>query len=158
SLGLAACGEVGADERITVLGPWTGQEGAAFRDILADFEEESGVEVEYTGTRDARAVLASELHDGHPPDAAVLATPGDLRAYAAEGRLRPLRGGARDLGGDLTTATGPDGRRRPYGIVVKASVKSLIWYNPRNVPADLRRRLTSRDLTWDDLSDIAEQA
>ncbi|HEY8481268.1 MAG TPA: ABC transporter substrate-binding protein [Spirillospora sp.] len=157
-LGLVSCADAGEDGQITVLGSWTGEEGAAFREILADFEDRSGIKVDYTGTRDARAVLASELHDGQPPDAAVLATPGDLRAYAASGRLRPVTGRVRDVGGDLTTATGPDGRRRPYGIVVKASVKSLIWYNPRNIPADLRRRLTSPDLTWDDLAQIAERA
>ncbi|HLV71908.1 MAG TPA: ABC transporter substrate-binding protein [Vulgatibacteraceae bacterium] len=158
SLGAVACGGSGSDRTITVLGSWTGEEGRAFRAMLSAFERSSGIEVEYTGTRDARAVLASELHDGHPPDAAVLATPGDLRAYAAAGELRPLRGRAEGIGGELTTAAGPDGRRRTYGIVVKASVKSLIWYNPRNLSSDLRERLTDADLTWDELSDIAGEA
>ncbi|TDC69241.1 carbohydrate ABC transporter substrate-binding protein [Actinomadura sp. GC306] len=158
SLGLVACGGSGSGERITVLGSWTGEEGEAFREMLSGFEKDTGIDVEYTGTRDARAVLASELHDGHPPDAAVLATPGDLRAYAASGELRPLPGGARGIGGDLASATGPDGRRHSYGIVVKASVKSLIWYNPRNLPSGLRERLTAPGLTWDELSEIAGQA
>ncbi|GGV39477.1 ABC transporter substrate-binding protein [Actinomadura cremea] len=149
---LAACGGAGSDRTVTVLGSWTGGEGEAFRAMLAGFEEETGIDVRYTGTRDARAVLASELHDGHPPDTAVLANPADLRAYAADGLLHPVGSASQGIAAELTTAAGPDERRRPYGIVLKASVKSLIWFNPDTLPDGLAERLNDPSLTWDDLA------
>ncbi|GAA2403128.1 ABC transporter substrate-binding protein [Actinomadura vinacea] len=149
---LAGCGGSGSDTNVSVLGSWTGEEEASFRAVLADFEKRTGIHVDYTGTRDARAVLASELHDGHPPDTAVLANIGDLRRYAAGGDLRPISGVPQGTDNGLTTAAGPDGGRRPYGIVVKATVKSLIWYNPRTIPSGLRDRLTAPPRSWDDLA------
>ncbi|MFD0683546.1 ABC transporter substrate-binding protein [Actinomadura fibrosa] len=149
---VSACGS-GDEKSVTVLASWTGPEADAFQSVLAQFEKDTGIEVDYTGTRDARAVLASELHNGHPPDTAVLANPGDLRSYAASGALRPVGGGA---GSDLTTATGPDGARHPYGIVVKAAVKSLIWYNQAAIGPDLRARLAAQT-GWDGFAKAAAE-
>ncbi|WP_157433143.1 ABC transporter substrate-binding protein [Actinomadura rifamycini] len=149
---LTACGGSGGDRTVTVLGSWTGAEREAFGAMLAGFERETGIDVKYTGTRDARAVLASELHDGHPPDTAVLANLGDLRAYAADGHLHPVGSASRGIAAALTTAAGPDGGRRPYGIVLKASVKSLLWYAPDTLPGGLAERLRDPSLTWDDLA------
>ncbi|GAA2151966.1 ABC transporter substrate-binding protein [Actinomadura napierensis] len=153
-----SCGGAGSGDSVTVLGSWTGAEGEAFRAMLSGFEKSSGIHVDYTGTRDARAVLASELHDGTPPDTAVLANPGDLRTYAAAGELKPVAGTAEGIGGDLTSATGPGGARRPYGIVVKAAVKGLIWYDPRTLPAQTRGRLAQPIGSFDDLAKIASGA
>ncbi|HEU5024449.1 MAG TPA: ABC transporter substrate-binding protein [Spirillospora sp.] len=153
-----SCGGTGSGRSVTVLGSWTGAEGDAFRAMLSGFEKSTGIHVDYTGTRDARAILASELHDGTPPDTAVLATPGDLRTYAAAGELRPVGGARQGIGGDLTGATGPDGVRRPYGIVVKAAVKGLIWYDPRTLPAATRARLAQPVASFDDLAKIASGA
>ncbi|WP_131738914.1 ABC transporter substrate-binding protein [Actinomadura roseirufa] len=151
-LTVSACGS-GERETITILGPWVGKEQATFEKVLADFEKQTGFNVDYTGTRDARAVLASNLHDGHPPNAAVLSTLGDLRAYAASGRLSPVAAGLpAGRGGDLTTVPGPDGAR-PYGIVVKASVKSLIWF-PRTLAPGVRDRL-GKARSWDELAAAA---
>ncbi|MBE1537193.1 ABC transporter substrate-binding protein [Actinomadura algeriensis] len=154
---LAGCGGTGNDRTVTVLGSWTGAEGDAFREMLREFEGDTGIDVRYSGTRDARAVLASELHDGHPPDTAVLANPGDLRAYAADGHLRPVGSASRGIAAGPTTATGPDGGRRPYGIVLKASVKSLIWYNPDTLPEGLADRLNDPSVTWDDLASAVSE-
>ncbi|QKG26939.1 ABC transporter substrate-binding protein [Actinomadura verrucosospora] len=153
-----SCGGAGSGESVTVLGSWTGAEGDAFHKVLAGFEKSTGIHVDYTGTRDARAILASELHDGTPPDTAVLATPGDLRTYAAGGELKPVGGAQEGIGGDLTAATGPDGAVRPYGIVVKAAVKGLIWFAPRSLPAATRARLAQPVGSVDDLLRIASGA
>ncbi|MFC5752896.1 ABC transporter substrate-binding protein [Actinomadura rugatobispora] len=155
---LGGCGGSGSDTTVSVLGSWTGQEEVSFRAVLADFQKRTGIHVDYTGTRDARAVLASELHDGRPPDTAVLSRIGDLRGYAAGGDLRPLSGLPHGADDGLTTAAGPDGGRRPYGIVVKATVKSLIWYNPRTIPSGLRDRLTAPPRSWADLAEAAAES
>lgn len=160
SITVAGCGGRSGGS-VSVLGPWTGNEAAGFRAMLSGFEHATGIHVDYTGTRDADAVLASELQNGTPPDTAVLANPGEMRQYAAAGQLLPLDGvldtrqqaaDYSDSARELTTAVGPGGARHPYGIIVKAALKSLIWYDPRRLPANVRSTLTAPGLTWDRLA------
>src|SRR4030088_2882029 len=89
---LPGCGGPAAAGTVTVLGSWTGDEQSGFLAMIRGFEQKYGVRVDYTGTRDASAVLASDLKDGNPPDLAVLATPGELRQDAAAGTLSPIDG------------------------------------------------------------------
>ncbi len=58
--------------------------------MVRGFERRTGIQVDYTGTRDADAVLASDIKDGNPPDLAVLSRPGELRQDAADGTLVPI--------------------------------------------------------------------
>lgn len=160
--GLTACGsQKGGQAVVTVLGPWTGAEQGGFLAMIRGFENNTGIRVDYTGTRDADAVLASDLKNGTPPDLAVLATRGELSQLAASGNLRPL-GGALDLKAmtsqyqpgwlRLMRAAGPSGRRQYYAIIIKATLKSLIWYAPGNFPARDLHLLNSPGLTWSTLT------
>jgi alpha-glucoside transport system substrate-binding protein len=94
----------------------------------------------------------------------VLATPGRLREYAKDGTLRPLdaalgRSKLADQYGpgwlDLMQATGPAGEDHYYAIIVKATLKCIVWYEPRRLPAAERAQLTSPDLNWDGLTGVA---
>jgi alpha-glucoside transport system substrate-binding protein len=165
---VAACaspaGAAGGEPVVTVLGSWTGDEQAGFEAMLRGFEKKYGIQVDYTGTRDADAVLTSDLKDGNPPDLAVLATPGELRAYAEAGTLVPI-GSALEPAAmarqydpgwrALMQAAGPGHARHYYAIIVKAALKSVIWYDPRQFPAADLAALRSPDLTWAQLTALA---
>jgi alpha-glucoside transport system substrate-binding protein len=152
-----------ASGTVTVLGTWTGDEQSGFEAMIRGFEQQTGISVDYTGTRDASAVLASDLEDGDPPDLAVLASPGELRQYAAAGTLLPLDSAlasvplASQYGPgwrQLMQEPGPSGARHYYAIIVKAALKSVIWYDPRTIPARYLAVLTSPGLTWQQLSSL----
>jgi len=159
-IGLISCGGGPASQSVTVLGPWTGEEESGFRAMTRGFEQATGISVDYIGTRDADAVLASELKNGNPPELAVLANPGELRQQAAAGTLVPLDGvldQARMTTEyargwlDLMQANGRGGRHY-YAVIVKAALKSAIWYAPKRLPPAARAALTSPSLTWSGLS------
>jgi alpha-glucoside transport system substrate-binding protein len=166
--GLAGCdaarGAASGSRVVVVLGPWTGTEQDGFQAMLHGFERQTGIRVDYMGTRDADTVLASDLKNGSPPDLAVLASPGELAQDAAAGELVPI-GSALDLRRmsqqygpgwlRLMQEPGPGGARHYYAIIVKAALKSVIWYDPRSLPADDRSRLISAGLTWDQLLGLA---
>ena len=161
---LPGCGGPAATDTVTVLGTWTGDEQSGFLAMARGFEQKYGIHVDYTGTRDARAVLASDLKDGNPPDLAVLATPGDLRQDAAAGTLVPIDAALSSAGLTsqygpgwlkLMQATGPSGASHYYAVIVKAALKSVIWYDPRNLPASDLALLTSSHLTWEQLMGLA---
>jgi alpha-glucoside transport system substrate-binding protein len=118
---------------VSVLAVWGGDELDNFRAMIAPFEEETGITVEYEGTRDLNAVLTTRIEGGNPPDMAGLPGPGQLQEFAEAGHLVALS----DVlnmdqmqseydEGFLNLAT-VDGKL--YGIFIKAAVKSLVWYN-----------------------------
>lgn len=162
---LPGCASPAAAETVTVLGSWTGDEQSGFLAMVRGFEQKYGIQVDYTGTRDASAVLASDLKDGNPPDLAVLATPGELRQNARAGTLIPLDTALASAGltsqyGSgwlkLMQAAGPSGTLHYYAILVKAALKSVIWYDPRKLPApDLALLTSSPRPAWGQLMQVA---
>lgn len=161
---LCGCTSQPTAPTVTVLGSWTGNEQGGFLAMVRGFEQKYGIRVDYTGTRDASAVLASDLKDGNPPDLAVLATPGELRQDAAAGTLAPIDAALNparltsEYGPGwlrLMHAAGPSGAMHYYAIIVKAALKSVIWYDPRNLPATDLAHLTAPNLTWRQLTTLA---
>ncbi|MGH3395634.1 MAG: hypothetical protein ACRDPO_13190 [Streptosporangiaceae bacterium] len=92
---LAACGlaagglAAGGPAVVTVLGSWTGDEQSGFLAMVRGFERRTGIQVDYTGTRDADAVLASDLKDGNPPDLACCPGRGSCARTPPAGRWPP---------------------------------------------------------------------
>ena len=121
------------------------------------FEEQTGITVEYEGTRDLGAVLNTRVQGGNPPDVAGLPNPGQMVELARSGALKPLNDvldqtmmqEQYDQGFlDLTTVDG-----QMYGIFTKAAVKSLIWYSP---PAFEAAGYEVPE-TWQDVLDLEQQ-
>lgn len=158
ALGAAACADgdddgAGEGGTVTVIGTWGGDEEEAFRAMVAPFEAETGIRVEYTGTRDINAVLTTGVASGILPDLAGLPGPGQMREFARRGALVPLN--------DIIDMDAYVAETSPafvelgtvdsdvVGIFIKSAVKGLIWYNPEHydgtVPA-----------TWDELESIAD--
>lgn len=119
---------------VSVIGTWGGSEQESFLAMVAPFEEATGVDVQYTGTRDINLILSTGVASGILPDVAGLPGPGQLVEWAKAGAIKPL-----DDVLDLTTYTAEtapalvdlgtvDGK--VSGVFIKAAVKGLIWYNP----------------------------
>jgi alpha-glucoside transport system substrate-binding protein len=156
---LAAAGGEKIGGSVSVLAVWGGSEQESFMAMIQPFEDATGIQVNYTGTRDLNAVLTTQVQGGNPPDVAGLPGPGQMAQYARAGNLVDLSN-VLDMNtynsqyaktwSDLGTVDG-----QLVGIFIKASVKGLIWYDPQvwdannyQIPA-----------TWDDMmtlsSDIA---
>ncbi|MPY57990.1 ABC transporter substrate-binding protein [Streptomyces spongiae] len=116
---------------VTVLANWSGGEKEQFERAMKRFEEEYRIDVVYQGSSALSQVLAADLAAGTQPDVAVLPGPGELTAYAADGRLEPLDGlfeaGAYDRVW-MPKVAGEDGRKRTYWLPVKTGLKSMVWH------------------------------
>lgn len=120
-------------EVINILGPMTGGEAEAFEASFVPFEEATGADVVYEGTSDDTSILATALEAGEPPDLVVIAQPGRLLNLAASNDVLPVPESIAALvsedfdpfWSDLVTD-----RAQLFGVPNKASVKSLVWYQP----------------------------
>lgn len=119
---------------VSVLAVWGGHELDVFKEMAKPFEEETGINVSYEGTRDINAVLTTRVQAGNPPDIAVLPGPGKMAEFARAGHLVDL-GTVFDMEKiradyakgwlDMGTVGG-----KLVGVFAKVAIKGLVWYNP----------------------------
>ena len=123
-----------AGETVTILGPETANEAEGFCASLVGIVDQTGVAIEYTGTRDATTQTNVAVEAGNEPsDIVMIPQPGRLANFAREGLLTPIP--QETLDGNLSAVSETflsfgtvDGT--PYGIPAKADIKSLVWYSP----------------------------
>src|SRR5439155_15870540 len=121
-------------------------------------EDQTGVQVEYEGTRDLDAVLTTRVQGGNPPDLAGLTGPGPMAQYARQGKLIDLTGVLDQQA--MTQQYSPDWLKlgqvdgKQVGIFIKTSLKGLIWYDPK-----LFSKVSSGEppKTWVDLTALSQK-
>ncbi|MDO5494241.1 MAG: ABC transporter substrate-binding protein [bacterium] len=136
---------------VSVLGSWSGAEQDSFMAMVAPWEEETGVTVEYTGSRDLPAQITSGIAAGTLPDLAGIPGPGAMKDWADQGALKPL-----DFIDPSYAENTPDGFAelgevdgQLMGVFTKAAVKGLIYFNTDVWDAET-------PATWDDLVSAAD--
>ena len=133
---------------ITISGPETGSEADGFTEAFKTFTDESGIEVDYTGSRDFETQIRVAAEGGDLPDIAVIPQPGLVRDLAD--KISPV---PKDILDDhekqfneyvwgLVTVDDD-----VLGIPNKADVKSVIWYSPKTFKA----KGYAIPKTWDEL-------
>lgn len=147
-----------AQGQVTVLGVWGGAEEEAFMEMVRPFEEETGIEVLYEGTRDLPTILTTRIEAGNPPDIVHLTGPGLLMDLLRRDAVVDLRN-VLDMDSFtaeyddtwLDLARGDDDGI--YGVFISADLKSLVWYSPPlfeeygyEIPE-----------TWDELMELSDQ-
>ena len=128
--GGGADGELGGT--VTILGAFGGDEEKLFNDSVADFEQETGIDVQYTSTNDLPTLIRSRVSGNNPPDIALFPQPGLVLDLAEQGAIVPLEDvidleAVREsvIPGFLESATLDD---QVYGVPMRMAVKSLVWY------------------------------
>ena len=142
---------------VEIFGAFSGQEEEGFNAALTDFEESSGVDVEYVSSSDFTTLITSRVEGGDPPDIALFPQPGAILDLADRGALTPLND-VLDMSAleetlipgflDATTADG-----NVYGAPMRMAVKSLVWYP---VP-EFEEAGYEVPQTYDDLVALTEQ-
>ncbi|MFF9345717.1 carbohydrate ABC transporter substrate-binding protein [Streptomyces sp. NPDC014734] len=137
--GLAAPGSGDGPTKVTILGPWTDGQERQFEDVLDGL----GIPYTYQGTAATREVLLAEVQAGNPPDIAILPGVGELVEYAAEHRLRSLRGLYDPAEYGRPWRPGARGVADDLWVPLKADLKSIVWYREDRPPPSSPAPLTS---------------
>ncbi len=127
-------------QRLSIFGPWRGEDARLFQNVLAYFRAATGATVDYASAENYEQQIVIDTQAGSPPDIAILPQPGLIADLAARGMLAPLGDETRawisgnyaagNSWADLGTFKGPDGPPALYGFPYKIELKSLVWYVP----------------------------
>ncbi|HEY5294775.1 MAG TPA: extracellular solute-binding protein [Gaiellaceae bacterium] len=118
---------------ITFDGVWSGAEAAAFQSVINGFHAKyPKVTVKYKSVGDnLPTVLSTAIAGGRPPDMADIAQPGLIQQFVDKGALKPIEYARSAIAANFAPAWLKLGTYsgKLYGVVFKASNKSLVWYN-----------------------------
>lgn len=124
-------GEGAGGGTVSMLGAYTDEAGE-FRDMLAEYGQESGIEVTYEGSADFETVAVSRVEGGNPPDILLFPQPGLMADFARRDQIQPL-------GEDFDRAEMEERLHAGlielglvddelYAIPITINIKSLVWY------------------------------
>jgi alpha-glucoside transport system substrate-binding protein len=145
-----------AGTTVSIQGAFVDTDAANFAASVADFEQSTGITIDYQGSGDFVTLIATQAAAGNAPDIAFFPNPGLIGEFVDLGYLSPLPQEVADVASsnyiqswlDLGTFGGD-----LYGLAYKASVKSLVWYPPKAF-AEAGYEIPE---TWDDLMALSEQ-
>ncbi|WP_327205440.1 ABC transporter substrate-binding protein [Rathayibacter sp. Leaf299] len=149
-------GSVGtADGVVNVYGTINGDEATLLEESWADWEEESGIDIKYTGDKGFEQQIGIKVQGGDTPDLAIFPQPGLLADTVASGKVKELPEGAltnvqNNWSEDWQKYGQVDGTQ--YGAPLMASVKGYVWYSP----AKFAEWGVSVPTTWDEMEALGK--
>jgi alpha-glucoside transport system substrate-binding protein len=120
------------DHVVTILGAYGGDEQENFEASLKPFEDESGIDIQYTADTDFTTTIKSRVRSGDTPDIGFFPQPGGLLELAGQGYVQPIDTFLDYDAIDKTLVPGLlESARlngRVYGAPVRLANKSIVWY------------------------------
>jgi hypothetical protein len=115
-------------------GPFTEADAVIFNNSIAAFEEATGIDIQYEGSKEFEASISIRVQANDPPDIADFPQPGLMATFARQGKVIPATytwclslGCAQNyLQSWRDMATMDDGTE--YGVWHRFNAKSLVWY------------------------------
>jgi alpha-glucoside transport system substrate-binding protein len=156
TLAVPSLGQIGGS--VSILAVWSGgtdpkSEEYAFRQVLKPFTDMTGVQINYTSTRDINASITAGISSGNLPDVAGLPGPGKMIELANQGVLKPLDPlfDTNAYRADTPGASALEVNNQQFAEFFKGSIKGLIWYDPKVYTG-------GTPTSWDDLNSKATAA
>jgi len=120
---------------VTMSGPFTAQDAEIFNLTLVDFEEATGIDVQYEGSKEFEASITLRVEAGDAPDIADFPQPGLLKTFVARGNVVDVStflpqssfDNYNQSWWDMGTMAGPDGDIIA-GVWHRFNAKSQVWY------------------------------
>ena len=147
--------------KVTMFGPFVDADQVKFENSIKDFEEKTGIDIQYEGSKEFEATINIRVDGGNAPDIADFPQPGLLASIAKTGKvidlnhildINKLKSNYNQSWLDMATIPGKDGDIMA-GVWNRSNVKSLVWY-PKKQFEDAGYQIPQ---TWDELMALTEQ-
>ncbi|GAB6988580.1 ABC transporter substrate-binding protein [Paenibacillus pini] len=148
-------------KKVTMFGPFVDADQKKFEASIKDFEEKTGIDIQYEGSKEFEATINIRVDGGSAPDIADFPQPGLLASIAKTGKVvdltkvldqDKLKKNYNQSWLDMSTMDGKDGKIMA-GIWNRSNVKSLVWY-PKKQFEDAGYKVPQ---TWDEMMALTEQ-
>ena len=155
--GGGGAGDAGeADGVVTVYGTIQDTEAELLEESWADWEAENDIDIQYEGSKEFEAQIATRAQGGTAPDLAIFPQPGLLADLASRDYVQPAPEGVAanvaDYWSEDWAAYGTVNDTL-YGAPLMASVKGFVWYSP----AEFEANGWAVPETWDELLDLTAE-
>jgi len=146
---------------VTMAGPFTDNDAVKFDDSVKSFEEKTGIDIQYSGSKEFEASIAIAIEGGNPPDVVDFPQPGLLNTFVQKGKvvdlnkfldLEKLKANYNQSWLDMATMEAPDGPIMA-GVWGRVNGKSLVWY-PK---AEFDKAGYVVPTTWEELQALTAQ-
>lgn len=148
-------------KKVTMYGPFVDADELKFEEAIKSFEEKTGIDIAYEGSKEFEATISVRVNGNNAPDIVDFPQPGLLANIAKTGKVidiatfmdkAKLEANYNKSWLDMATMDGPNGKFMA-GIWARSSVKSLVWYNKKEFEA------AGYEIpqTWDELLALTEQ-
>ena len=146
---------------VTMSGPFTDNDAVKFDESIKAFEEETGIDIQYEGSKEFEASIAIAIEGGDPPDIVDFPQPGLLANFVEKGFVVDLNTfmerdellkNYNESWLDMATMEGPDGDIMA-GVWGRVNGKSLVWY-PKKAFDEAGYTVPT---TWEELITLSDQ-
>ena len=146
---------------VTATGPFTDEDAVKFDATMKAFEDQTGIDIQYEGSKEFEATIGARVDAGDAPDIVDFPQPGLLSNFVADGKVIDLSQfltrdnllktyNASWL--DMAMMDGPNGPIMA-GIWERVNGKSLVWY-PKD---DFDAAGYEIPTTWEELQALMDQ-
>ena len=146
---------------VTMTGPFTDEDAVKFNNSVKEFEEKTGIDIQYEGSKQFEASISVRVDAGDAPDIVDFPQPGLLGNFVKAGKVVDLntfmsedwlKQNYKQSWLDMATMEGPDGPMMA-GVWQRFNGKSLVWY-PK---AKFEEAGYEIPQTWDELMALTQQ-
>lgn len=146
---------------VTMAGPFTDEDAVKFNAAVADFEEKTGIDIQYEGSKEFETTISIRVDGGDAPDIADFPQPGLLANFVRDGKvvdvsqfldMEKLQANYNQSWLDMAMMESPDGEIMA-GVWQRVNGKSLVWY-PKD---DFEAAGYEIPQTWDEMLALSDQ-
>ena len=149
------------DTVVSMSGPFTDEDAVKFDATIAAFEEATGIDIQYEGSKEFETSISIRVDGGDAPDIADFPQPGLLANFVRDGKVvdvstfldvEKLKENYNQSWLDMAMMEGPDGEIMA-GVWQRVNGKSLVWY-PKAAFDEAGYTVPE---TWDELLALTQQ-
>ena len=124
---------------VTMSGPFTDNDAVKFNESVKAFEEKTGIDIQYEGSKEFEASISIRVNGGNAPDIVDFPQPGLLETFVKTGKvidlnktlnMEKIKANYIQSWLDMGTMTGPAGPIMA-GLWARVNVKGIVWYNKK---------------------------
>jgi len=148
------------DTVVSMTGPFTDEDAVKFDATIASFEEATGIDIQYEGSKEFETSISIRVDGGDAPDIADFPQPGLLANFVRDGKVvdvstfldvEDLKANYNQSWLDMATMEGPDGEIMA-GVWQRVNGKSLVWY-PKKAFDEAGYTIPE---TWDEMMQLTQ--